>query len=453
MFRYKTLFIFLCLCGWSFGQVGVNSPYSSLGIGSTKIYGNAYLSALGGITTGLNDSSVVNTYNPSTYAMIASQRPLFSFGLNHYETSFIANNGLTTKDRFTGITHLAIAIPFASRFGLAFGLKPFSRRGYSINGYDMVNNDSIHYSYEGKGGIYNVFLGFSANIIENLHHTLSAGVNGMYYFGHVDNVRRAYQKMSDGREKGGIDTKRLRARTLGYEVALNYNYRPNREQSFRITGVYRPSNKGKFDRSYTQSFYGDFLSLASYDTVVATGDRRGEVYIPSKLAIGFTYIFTPNRDSSFRRVKYPSFLFSFEYSKEDWGNYSANFDGVSYDNGVFINSDAYRFGFEYSPHRFAFRRSNYVNFFDKIKYRVGAYWRNTPYQTGGTQLVDKGVTLGFGFPIAMHRSISTLNVSFNYGEMNGGGAANDFKQRYFGVNLGFNIAPGFDRWFRKYKLD
>lgn len=452
MFRQILIVTLLLLSITAQAQVGSSSPYSSLGFGSTRFYGNAYLMGLGGAATALNDSSQVNSYNPTTYSLIASQRPLFSLGLNHYETQLLGANGGQTNGRFTGITHLEIAIPFGNRFGLAFGLKPFARRGYSINDYDLVSGDTIHYLYNGKGAIYDVFLGFSANIIEDNHHTLTAGFNAMYLFGRTENDRRAYTIGSDDTEAGGLNTKALQAKSFDAEFGLNYNYRPNLEQSFRISGVYRPGINGNFNQSNTRVYYSDFLTLSSYDTVVYSGDVKGKVYIPSKLSVGFTYVYTPSNDSTFKRAKYPSYLFTFEYSQEDWSGYNEQFNGAT-TLGNYADKSSFRFGFEYSPYRFSFRRSNYNGFFSRLKYRVGAYWIHSPYQTGGKQLVDKGVTIGFGIPLLMHRSVSTLNLSFNYGEMGGGAGSNAFKERYYGVNIGFNIAPGYDKWFQKYKLD
>lgn len=452
MFRNIIIFVFLFLSGITWSQVSTSSPYSSTGFGDTKFYGNAYLMGLGGASTALIDSSEVNSFNPSTYASIASHRPLFSLGLNHFETTYMDKAGNSSPSRYTGITHLAFAFPFAKRFGLAFGLKPYSRRGYNIDSYGLANGDSIHYNYSGNGSIYNVFLGFAANVIQDNHHTLSLGVNGMYYFGHVTNERRAYQTKGDGTEVGGLDDKTLMAKALDVELGLNYNYRPNLENSFRIAGVFRPGLHSNFDQSNNRMFYGDFLSPASYDTIVSSGKTSGKIYIPSKMSLGFTYIYTPTSDSSFSRSKYPSYLFTFEYSREDWSNYSEQFSGINTP-GDFKNKNSFRFGFEFTPYRYSFRRSSYNGFFDRLKYRVGAYWVNTPYQTGGRQLVDRGVTIGFGIPILMHRSVSSLNISVNYGEMNGGGGAGTFKERYFGFNLGFNIAPGFDKWFQKYKLN
>jgi hypothetical protein len=69
------------------------------------------------------------------------------------------------------------------------------------------------------------------------------------------------------------------------------------------------------------------------------------------------------------------------------------------------------------------------------------------------QLVDKGVSFGIGVPIVLNRAVSTVNLSANYGVQGGNGGPNVVKENYYGFNLGINIAPSYDRWFRKYKLD
>jgi hypothetical protein len=450
MFRSLLVALFIVISGNALVQINTNSPYSSRGLGDVGFYGNAYISALGGAATALTDSSQTNLFNPSTYSLTAKQLPLFSMGITHFEKRF-TNNGMESSGRYSGITHMALVIPFANRLGIAAGLKPLSRRGYEINDHEVIGGDSIFYDYTGDGDIQEFLLGFSANLIDARKQSLSVGVNGKYYFGKLNNMRRTFTK-SNLIESGGMDIQSLRANDFGVEFGLNYDFRPTFTHSFRVAGVFRPSKAMNFEKSQTRIQFSNYLNKGIYDTLIKTGDVSGDVFLPAKTSFGLTYTFTPQNDSSSRSSKLPSLMVTMEYSMENWSDYKETFNSLA-QTGQYVNSNSFRVGVEFVRHRISADRSAYINIFDKLRYRVGAYSVNTPYEVNGEQLVDQGFTAGIGFPIIMNRATSTLNISGSYGAMGRNGGPTVVKDSYYGFNLGINIAPGYDRWFRKYKLD
>ena len=135
-----------------------NSPFSSFGLGEVGGMDHAVFSALGNTTITLSDSTVLNFYNPSSYSTIGKGQPIFSLGVSSRLSTF-SENGVENKSNITGIQHFAIGFSFAKRFGLAFGLKPYSRRGYDFNSSTVINGDSLLYFYSGTGGVNEVFLG------------------------------------------------------------------------------------------------------------------------------------------------------------------------------------------------------------------------------------------------------------------------------------------------------
>jgi hypothetical protein len=450
MFRSLLVTLFIVISGNALVQISTNTPYSSRGIGDVGFYGNAYLTALGGAATALTDSSQTNLFNPSTYSLTAKQLPLFSMGITHFEKRF-SNDELTSEGRFTGLTHFALVIPFANRLGIAAGLKPLSRRGYEINDHEIIDGDSIFYDYTGDGDVQEFLLGFSANIIDARRQSLSVGVNGKYYFGKLNNERRAYRRIN-AIESGGLDIQSIRAKDFGIEFGLNYDFRPSPAHSFRLAGVYRPGLDVNFEQSQTRIYTGNYLNIAAYDTLFSSGDIEGSVFLPTKTSLGLTYTFTPKNDSTSRSSKLPSLMVTMEYSMEDWSNYQESFNSIT-QTGQYVNSNSIRMGVEFVRHRISADRSAYINILDKLRYRIGAYSVNTPFEVNGEQLVDQGLTAGIGFPIVMNRAVSTLNISGSYGTMGRQAGPAVVKENYYGFNLGINIAPGYDRWFRKYKLD
>lgn len=450
MYRSLLVTLFIVLSGTALVQISTNSPYSSRGIGDLGYYGNAYTSALGGAATALTDSSQTNLYNPSTYSLTAKQNPLFSMGIAHEEKRF-SNNGMESSGRYTGLTHFALVIPFANRLGIAAGLKPLSRRGYEINDYEMVNGDSVYYDYTGRGDLQEFMIGLSGNILDGRRQSLSVGVNGKYYFGQLEDERIVYRNESSI-QSGGFNRQTLRAKDFGFEFGLNYDFRPNLTHSFRVAGVYRPGKELNFDKTESNVYFSNYYSLPTYDTLYSSGTIDGNVYLATKTSVGLTYTYTPQNDSTSRSSKLPSYMLTMEYASEDWGSYKEDFN-ASVTTGQYVNSSSLRLGFEFVRHRLATDRSAYVGFLDKIRYRVGAYSVNTPYEVNGTQLIDQGMTAGIGIPLIMARSVSTLNISGTYGSLGGNAGDGVLRENYYGFKLGINIAPGYDKWFRKYKLD
>lgn len=450
MARHFLVLLFSLLGLFSTAQISTNSPYSSRGLGDTRFYGNAYLSALGGTSTAVFDSTQVNLFNPSSYALTAEQLPLFSMGITHQEKRF-ESNGSQSDGRFSGITHMSLVIPFAKRLGLAFGLKPFSRMGYEINDHTVVDGDSIFYDYTGEGAIQEFLLGFSGTVIDGAGHQLSLGINGKHYFGGVSNVRRTFQNTNVG-ETGGFESSDLKASAFGYELGLNYQWQVKKEHRLVVGGTYRPEQTLNFRRSTSRVYFTSFSNTSSYDTIVAPNPSDGSITMPEELSLGFSYVFTPFKDTNSRNSKLPLLKFSAEYSSTAWSNYIEVFEGDIRD-PEFLDANSIRLGLEFAPHRMSADRSTYVNFLDRFRYRVGAYQTNTAYSVNDTQLMDRGITAGIGIPIIINRAISSVNFAFNYGTLGDAQSIGGVQENYFGFNFGINIAPGYDRWFRKYKLD
>lgn len=450
MAKYILAFFSTFLGLLSAAQISTNSPYSSQGIGDVSFYGNAYLSSLGGASTAVFDSSQVNLFNPSSYSHVTQQLPLFSLGVTHEQQRF-STNGTESSGSFSGITHMSLIIPFANRFGLAFGVKPLSRTGYEINDAQIVQGDSLFHDYNGSGAIQEAIVGFSATIVKRKEHALTLGVNGKHYFGSTKNRRTSYQNTSAG-QSGGFDERELQAKAIGGEVGLNYNWNPNPEHQVYFGATYRPEQSLNALKSDSRVYFASVTNTNSYDTLLSNSAVEGSIQLPERLSLGASYVFTPQPDSSSSSSKSPLFMLTGEWSSENWSTYSESFNGAT-SAPEFRDIQATRLGFEYSPHHKASDGSAYLNFFDRFHYRLGAYTVNTQYFSQGEGLVDRGVTAGIGIPIVINRAVSTVNFSAQMGELGGASSGAQLREGYFGFNFGINIAPSYDKWFRKYKLD
>jgi len=111
------------------------------------------------------------------------------------------------------------------------------------------------------------------------------------------------------------------------------------------------------------------------------------------------------------------------------------------------------FGIQYSPETNPYENSTSLKFLDKLTYRIGGFYDKMPYFQNGKQFIDRGVSLGFGIPILVQQSLSSINISVSAGQRSNF-VANSLNENYLGISFGIILSPAnFERWFRKRKLD
>lgn len=438
--------LLLIVVGSSWAQPIASSPYSSQGLGETGNSESAYYTALGGAATGLNDSTQTNFFNPATYSSLAKGQPLFSIGSNSRFSTF--SDGISSaKTSFTSVSHISLAVPFGNRFGLAGGVKPFSKMGYDINSFGLIDEDTISYDYEGSGGINTLFVGGSAILFKKFGHKLSVGANADYFFGRTQQSRVFYADNGSG----GESREYTRLRDFGVTAGLNYVYQISNENRLSFGATIRPENSVKMFKGDETFYFTDRLNIASYDTLNSSLNNEGTIVLPSKISLGLSYEYTPKIDTAANKFRRNSFLFSFDYSSTNWENYSENLNGTS--TGGFFNTVDYRFGFQFTPHKEYLARSNRIKYYDRIRYRLGVRYGTQPIKSFNEQINDFGISFGLGLPIVTQRSSSSVNFGVTYGQR-GNEAQGTINEDYVGFNVGISLSPGFyDRWFRKSKYD
>jgi hypothetical protein len=446
------LFIFL-LGKVAFAQsITSNSPYSSFGLGEYGGLDHAVFSGIGNSNITLQDSMVLNFNNPSSYNTLAKGQPLFSLGLSSRLSNY-SENGVKDFGSITGIQHFALAFPFAKNFGIAFGLKPYSRRGYEFSSRVKIDDDSIYYSYGGSGSINEAFMGFSANVLNFKGARLSLGGNAGFLFGAVTNTRKAgiiESGITDNGYSGGVSTKSLRAKSFHYEVGLSYEQRINEKHLLGLYAVIDPHQK--INGSYEDGlFYTGNINFGNgYDTLSYNDTLTGNVTNIPTYTVGLKYTLSGKGRKGQTNELNSEVSFHLTYSMSDWSKYEDNFD--PHFTNTFLNTQKYTFGVQYTPETDFINKRVSTKFFHRVRYRVGTYYFTLPYETNGQQVTDFGTTFGFGFPIAIQKTLSSINLGFSVGNR-GTSDSQDLKEQYYGINIGVSIAPGTDRWFRKRKLN
>jgi len=102
------------------------------------------------------------------------------------------------------------------------------------------------------------------------------------------------------------------------------------------------------------------------------------------------------------------------------------------------------FGMEYIPDLFS-----YNNYWQRVRYRFGGYYRTDPRTVNGSQITDVGVTLGFGFPVILPRQqTSFINLALEGGSL---GTTSALSELYIRMTLGFTLND--NSWFFKRKIN
>ena len=447
MYSRFLLLIFCCISSFFFGQKFATSPFSSYGLGEFGSLDNANFIGIGNAHVGMIDSTVLNYYNPSSYSSLAYGQPLFSIGVSYLNSKYTENNQ-SFSTNLVGINHFSLAVPFAKIFGVAFGLKPFSRVGYSLYENDVIGTDTIRYSYRGSGSINDAFAGFSVKVLNHRTHQLSIGSNLSYLFGSTSNERLSYLT---SQSSGGLELLKYQAQSLYYTIGLNYMLKLKNDRQLILGVSYNNAQNlhvtKQLDLYHLQNVYN---SNTVSDTISAFYES-GTIQFPSMYDVGFTYKFRQKADSSFNKTKIFQLNIYGSYQVQNWSDYKTSFSNDSTTN--MLNSSKISFGLEFSPHYDPSDRTKSIKYLSRIKYRAGFQYSTLPLQRSQTQLSNSGITFGLCLPVISQRSVSSVSLGLSVGNR-GNNQSTSLNERYVGVNFGITLAPGIsDKWFRKYKID
>jgi hypothetical protein len=441
----------LLIAGIATAQNYSSSPFSSQGIGEDGPLNDGQFSALGNAKSAVIDSIVVNTYNPASYAFLSKGQPLFAMGLASKVSNYSLNNS-TARGTIVGLSQITLVIPLNKRLGIAGGLQPFARKGYSLGTNASLSTDSVYYSYIGSGSVSKVFAGLSYKLIATKRQDFAVGANLGYLFGGVSNERRAVLKSNA--PAGAVDITTFRLHNLTYNFGGAYRLKLDKKGNKQITlaGTFTPEQTYAANLDYGLFYGSDAGSQTTFDTLVPLVlDRSGTVTYPQSYSVGVNYTIRPNHEKL--QLKNPFQLALFlDYSATNWLNYSTTFTEVTAT--TFTNSTTMSVGFEYIPViQNAVSTSGFKGFASQVRYRIGGYNAALPYMFNNRQVIENAVSLGFGIPLSGNKTNSSVNLSMLLGKR-GTGTAADISERFYSINIGIVLSPSsYERWFKKYKLD
>jgi hypothetical protein len=484
----------------SYGQANINSPYSRYGVGDIHFAGTARSIGMGRLGIAIASPYNMNFTNPASYA---------SLGLTTYDVGLSGNKTWLTSSRDqtssgnASFDYFGFGFPVkAGKWGVAFGLMPYSNIGYDIAAFDVSSDPGIvRYTYNGKGGINQFFMGTGFHIAKHL----SAGVNVGYLFGtmnqirtvdFIDNTNYYNTRITDQISVGDfhfvyglqytIDSLKIspsdsiigirhRIDVINKEIRImnnvlnSYKKRistgPETEEIKTAMAAVQDSivrlnkevdaqheieknvlNK-KAKRDWSLNF-GATLSLT--ESTHATRSSLSQLYILNPFGYTITKDTAQNIQGESGNITLPltagfgvtmrkgsQWLIGADVTAQDWTNYRSFGRSDSLTNSVQISV-----GTQFTPDERSIHDYSKV-----IQYRLGFHYAQTYLHLKNTDITDYGVSLGFGLPV--RKALSVIQVAFEYGNM--GTLQNQLvEMKYFRFVLGFTFN---DLWFVKPHID
>lgn len=423
-------------------QIGASSPYSIFGIGEPVSTNLNPISHMGNLGASYADGYHINLTNPATLASLGAT----AFDVSAFTEYTRLNEGEQENVSLGGnIQYLSLAFPTRNPYtdvferkqqdfkhAMGFSLIPHSLVGYNISTEQNIPDfGPIDADYTGSGGTYKFIVSNGVR-----YKRFSAGINLGYLFGQIRfsrDIRFNTLNSFDLNFENNYSVSGF-VWNSGFLYSLYLNEKEvkevtGKEPNYLNIGLTFGSNTSFNTNSNIINLNVQPVSQtqALIDTVLVAEDLPGKGTLPGEFNIGATY------------VKGNQLTVGFNYRQQFWSAYQNDADPT----GQFSNSSMITFGGYYRP--------NYKSidkYYQRIYYRFGFYYGNTPVLIDDAQINDVGVTFGFGLPFVYQKKFSHANIGFTLGRT---GSGSLIEENFARLSFGFTFND--DEWFIKRKYN
>ncbi|MFV0564399.1 MAG: hypothetical protein ACK5NB_01060 [Flavobacteriaceae bacterium] len=435
MIKKLVLVFLVVLATKSYGQEGMASPYSFYGIGSLKFKGTVENQSMGGISVYM-DSIHVNLRNPASYAsenlelLNKESRPVkFTVG-GSYSSIKLKNNSGSDRASTGTFDYLALSIPLG-KFGVGFGLMPYTSVGYKLETLNDSGNPTNW--FRGEGGVNKTFLAVGYQAFKGF----SIGADVQYNFGNIQNSTIAFNYDDDGvltlfQSK---ESNRSDLSGLNVNIGMSYKTMIANKLEFVTALTFTPESKlvSRNERAISvvtiDASTGTEIDVATTDTdLEALGLAKTNLTMPARLSLG-TGIGKPHH-----------WFFGIESEFQKTSNFSNELYASS--ESTYVDAMTFSAGGFYIP-----EYNSFNNYFKRVVYRAGFHYGNTGLEIKDESIKEFGISFGMGLPIGTF--FSNANIGVEVGKR--GTLNKNLIQENF-VNFQLSLSLN-DRWFQKRKYD
>ena len=420
----KIVLLILCLtaiASYSQSGNGTVSPYSFGGIGDFRPQTTIENQAMGGLSM-YTDSIHVNLNNPAAYGKL--RLVTYTAGGGHKEVKL---KDFTDQESssVTTLEYIALAFPISPKFGVGFGVLPYTAVGYNVFSQTTnVTQDTVVNQFTGDGGLNKVFLSAGYEITKNLH--VGATVN--FSFGNLQ-----YQSVQSiaGVQYGTLNIRE--SEISGYDFNYGATYTPRIKNKYTLFSSVTVNTQANLVSSNTERL-GSF-SLSTGEEIEVrdvnlepSNLRNTELKIPTTTTFGLGL----GRDKKW--------FIGAEYSLQAVSSFRNDF--IDPENIAYEDANTIRVGGYFVPDY-----ASFTSYLKRITYRAGARTSKTGLIVNDTSINDFGITFGLGLPVG--GGFSNMNIGFEYGKR-GTTVADLIEETYFKVSVGLSFN---DKWFQKRKIN
>ena len=410
-------------------QSGTKSPYSQYGLGILSDQSQSFNRGMSGLFQGFRKGNQVNMQNPASYSAVDSLSMIFDVGVSAQITNFKEGDAKVNAktSNFEYATALFRVLP---KFGVSFGVVPFSNIGYSYSTKQNVGTSTTTttMSFSGEGGLHQAYIGLGYELFKGF----SLGANFSYLWGSYErNITVASNDVY-------VNTlsKRYGAEVSSYKLdfGAQYQHQLSKADQLTIGATLGLGHKLNAD---------PYLMVSNSDTQTGIVQTDGDTItnglsIPMSLGAGITYChnnsLTIGADYLMQR-----------WSAESYPVINEQTNKYQLSNNYYSDRHKITVGADWIPNPSPATRG----LFKRIHYRVGASYA-TPYYKIHKQDGPKEMTVsaGFGIPLTnAWNNRSVLNVSFQWANLS---AKDLITENTFRVTIGLTFN---ERWFAKWKVD
>ncbi len=399
-----------------------NSNIGSGGIGYAwrpSIYKPQVYDSLSRSNVNLNDrrTNFINLKNPASFSNISLttfEMGVLSKNVNYLSLgqSRVANN--------TTISHVALAFPIGQFVGMGFGLRPYSAVGYSYENRSNSGGTISTNTYEGSGGLNELFVGAGAEVTKRL----SLGFTGKYLFGKIEDDKRVI--FTDAFFFNTLDRTETDISDFSFDLGMQYITELSSDYRMVLGLTASPIDEvNAKETNLLATYSGGVFQERIKDTINFSRDLKRTVPIASSYGGGVSF------------EKLGKWAVELDYTQRIWTNSNQLGDNAELVNAMIVN-----FGFE------KFNEiSSFGSYFKRMGYRLGFNYNSSLVRIDGTDIDEMAVSAGFSLPL--RKSFSTLNFGIELGKR-GTQAKGLTEEEFLNVLVGVTIK---DKWLIKRKYD
>lgn len=463
------------------------SPYSAYGFGDLLYSGSVPSALMGGTGIAYTEPFTVLSSNPASYAASRHYdlgglvRPTFDVGVRGMFMNR-RNTSSTSHASDAGFLGFNIGIPFGrGRWGMAFGLNPFSDVGYSLSQTSSDQGVEVNYEYLGSGGLNRAYAGLGRVLFQgkgdtlgDLGDRLSVGGNFDFLFGGIEGTRKANYPVGQNftnisaysslvlRAPGGsfgmqfstqlisratVDSilvrreKRHRSRIDQWKQAHPGLTHPKADHQARDAQPWRmtfgatvglPMLFSATNTDLITTYYRNSSGTeTTIDTLPSFGTVNGRLTFPLTYGLGVS-------------INDQRWMATVEVRRRDWSGLKVDVDGFTLP-APLRSSTTYALGLRFIPARDG-------SLWQRTTYRVGVRYADDYLQVGGQALTSSTASLGASFPLNAAQTNSQFHIGMDYsrrGNVDQGLVREDLVNLWIGVS----ITPWkLERWFRPYQI-